>query len=155
MTFRKFADLFPQDEKAPLKAECFHRVRLDEVDAFGVVCFSRYAGYFEQGRAQWAKKYGFDYQDRIANGFGMPIVQFYADYYHPLRSDENISIQTGCHWTEAAKMNFSYQICNENKQLAVWGYTIHAYTDLAGELMVVRPGFAEKFFQHWDHHVNN
>ncbi len=155
MAFRRNDNFFPPDEKAPLEADCFHRVQFDEVGALGTVWCGRYASFFEQGRDEWGRKYEFRYQNMTENGFAMPIVQFFANHYHPLQYDELINIRTYCHWTEAAKMNFSYQIYTENKQLAVRGYTIHAYTDLAGGLMVVRPGFAEEFFKQWDHHVNN
>ncbi len=153
MIFRRFEPFFPPDEKAPLVVECFHRVRFDEVDALGVVWCGHYASFFEQGRDEWGRKYKFRYQDMMENGFVLPIVQSYADHYHSLQYDELIRIRTYCHWTEAAKMNFSYEVYTENKRLTVRGYTIHAYTDLSGELIVVRPEFAEKFFQQWDQNL--
>ncbi|HBF39966.1 MAG TPA: acyl-CoA thioesterase [Firmicutes bacterium] len=153
MTFRRFESFYPASEKAPLIEKFFHKVRVDEVDACGVVWCVRYASYFEQGRGKWGQKFGFCYQDMIQNGFAMPIVQFHADYYHPLRLNETLCIQTQCLWTEGAKMNFRYQIDTENNTLAVQGYTIQIFTDLAGKLMVIRPEFAEKFFQKWDRNL--
>jgi acyl-CoA thioester hydrolase len=156
MGFRKFEKLFPYDQndkKTPLTAECFHRVRQDEVDALGYVWCGSYAGYFEQGRDEWGKKFGFHFQDTVDNGFIMPVVQSYVDYYLPLRYDEKACIEIDCMWTEAAKMIFSYRVYNESRQLALQGYTIQVYTDLSGKLMVLRPEFAEKFFQQWDQNI--
>jgi acyl-CoA thioester hydrolase len=150
MTPRRSDSYFPPDEKEPLVAECFRRVQFDEVDTLRIVWHGRYASYFEQGRNEWGRKFGFSYQDMAKNGFAMPIVQLHVDYLHPLQYDDLIKIRTTCHWTAAAKMNISYEIYAENGILTARGYTVQVYTDLNGKPMILRPEFAESFFQKWD-----
>lgn len=150
MTKRRGNSYFPPDEKAPLVAECTRRVQFDEVDALRIVWHGRYVSYFEQGRNEWGRQFEFAYPVMLANGFAMPIVQLHSDHYYPLQYDELFRIKTICHWTEAAKMNFSYEIYAENGVLAARGYTVQVYTDLAGKPLLLRPEFAEQFMQKWD-----
>jgi acyl-CoA thioester hydrolase len=141
---------FPPDEKALLVAECSRRVQFDEVDALRIVWHGRYVSYFGQGRNEWGRQFGFSCQAMLDNGFVMPIVKMHSDHFRPLLYDELMRIKTICHWTEAAKMNFSYEIYGENGVLAAQGYTVQMYTDLAGQPLLLRPEFAEAFFQRWD-----
>ncbi len=150
MTSRRGDRYFPPDERSPLVSECFRRVQFDEVDSLRIVWHGRYVSYFEQGRNDWGRKFGFTYQNMLENGFVMPIAQLHIDHIHPLRYDELIRIKTNCHWTDAAKMNLSYEIYAENGTLAARGYTVQLYTDLTGKPMILRPEFAERFMQKWD-----
>jgi acyl-CoA thioester hydrolase len=150
MANRKYARYFPPDEKAPLVAECFRRVQFDEVDPLGIVWHGRYLSYFEQGRNEWGRKFGFGYQNMVENGFAAPIIQFHADHFQPLRYDDYFRIVTGCHWTEAAKLNFSYEIYSESDILTARGYTVQLYTDLNGKPLFFRPEYVEIFMQKWD-----
>ena len=150
MTNRRLDSYFPPDEKTPLSSECWRRVQFDEVDSLRIVWHGRYVSYFEQGRNEWGRKFGFSYHDMLANGFAMPIVQLHIDHCYPLQYDELIRIKTNCHWAEAAKMNLSYEIYAENGTLSARGYTVQVYTDLTGKPMILRPDFAERFIQKWD-----
>jgi acyl-CoA thioester hydrolase len=150
MNHRRNDSYFPPDEKAPLMVECFRRVQFDEVDPLRIVWHGRYVSYFEQGRNEWGRKFGFSYHEMAKNGFAAPIAQLHVDYLYPLQYDELIRIKTQCHWTEAAKMNFSYEIYTENGTLSARGYTVQAYTDLNGKPLLLRPEFAERFYQKWD-----
>jgi acyl-CoA thioester hydrolase len=150
MTHRRTANYFPPDGKGPLVAECLRRVQFDEVDSLKIVWHGYYLKYFEQGRNEWGRKFGFGYSDMTANGFTMPVVRVHIDHCHPLQYDELIRIKTVCHWTDAAKVNISYEIYAENGMLSARGYTVQLYTDLTGKLMVLRPEFVERFIQKWD-----
>jgi acyl-CoA thioester hydrolase len=150
MTNRRIANYFLPDKKISLVAECLRRVQFDEVDSFKIVWHGCYIKYFEQGRNEWGRKFGFSYHDMMENGFMMPIIQLYIDHLYPLRYDELIRIRTSCYWNDAAKMIFNYEIYAENSVLSAKGYTVQLYTDLAGKPMILRPEFAERFNQKWD-----
>jgi acyl-CoA thioester hydrolase len=147
---RRLESYFPPDEKPPLCAQCFRRVQFDEVDSLRIVWHGRYVSYFEQGRNEWGRKFEFSYHHMAENGFAMPIVQLHIEHFQPLKYDELIRIKTDCHWTDAAKMNMSYEIFTEQGILSAKGYTVQLYTDLTGKPMMLRPEFAERFVQNWD-----
>ncbi len=150
MANRRNDNYFSADEKPPLVAECLRRVQFDEVDSLRIVWHGRYISYFEQGRNEWGRKFGFTYNDMAENGFAMPVVKIYVDYFYPLLYDELFRIRTSCHWTEASKMNMSYEIFSEKGILAVKGYTVQLYTDFTGKPLILKPDFAERFIQKWD-----
>lgn len=150
MVKRRSKNYFSPDEKPCLVAEVPRRVQFDEVDALSMVWHGRYASFFEQGRNEWGRKFGFSYDDMYRNGFVMPIVQLHIDYFRILRYDEQILIKTFCHWTEAAKMNLSYEIFAEDGTLAARGYTVQVYTDLQGTPLCLLPEFAENWLKKWD-----
>lgn len=145
---------FPLDEKTPLIAECVRRVESSEEDHLNAPWQTLYIKYFEQGRIEWERKFEFSPYNMIQNGFTMPIVRFWSKFYHPLQYGELVRIKTACYWTEAAKMNMSYEIFRENGALSAKGYTVQLYTDLSGQLLVLRPEPAESFFQRWDDWIN-
>ena len=150
MANRRVESYFPPDEKPPLKAESLRRVQFDEVDSLRIVWHGRYVSYFEQGRNEWGRRFGFTYQEMMRNGFAMPIVQLHMDHFHPLHYDEVIRIKTNCHWSDAAKMNMSYEIYAECGLLSARGYTVQVYTDPTGKPLILRPEFAERFMRRWD-----
>lgn len=147
MPNRRDVNCFPPDEKPPLVAECFWRVQFNEVDFWRIVWHGWYLKYFEQGRNEWGRKFGLSYLDMIKDGFAMMTVRVHIDHYYPLHYDELIRIKTIGHWTEAAKMNMSYEIYAPNGMLSAQGYTVQLFTDLSGKIMLLRPEFAEEFFQ--------
>jgi len=148
--YRRGSLYFPPDEKPPLISECVRRVQFDEVDSLGIVWHGRYVSYFEQGRNEWGHEYGFTYIDMVKNGFTMPVVQIHIDYFSPLFFDEIIKIKTFCHWTEACRMNMSYEVYSEKGILSAKGFTVQLYTDLNGKPLLIRPDFAENFMRNWD-----
>jgi acyl-CoA thioester hydrolase len=150
MANRRSDSYFPLDEKTPLVVECMRRVQFDEVDSLRIVWHGRYVNFFEQGRNEWGRKFGFSYHDMLKHGFAMPIAQLHIDHLSPLQYDELIRIKTFCHWNESARMNLSYEIYAENGSLSAKGYTVQLYTDLSGKPMMLRPEFAEEFYQKWD-----
>ncbi|MGA2141054.1 MAG: acyl-CoA thioesterase [Brevinematales bacterium] len=150
MANRKIISYFPPDEKPPLCSECSRRVQFDEVDSLRIVWHGRYVSYFEHGRNDWGRKFGFTYQKMAENGFAMPVVKMGIDYFSPLLYDELFGIKTMAHWTEASKMNMSYEIYSENGTLSVKGYTVQLYTDFSGRPLILRPDYAENFIGKWD-----
>lgn len=150
MINRSTETYFPIDEKTPLIAECKQRVHNNETDYLKVIWHGYYVNLFEQGRVEWGRKFNFSLNDMTREGFVMPIVKLHIDFCRPLQYGELILIKTACHWTEAAKMNMSYEIYTEKNILSAKGYTVQLYTDLTGGLLLIRPQFTEVFFQNWD-----
>lgn len=136
-------------DPAPLAAEVKRTVRFEEVDPLRIVWHGRYPSYFEDGRAAFGKRYGLGYLDMYENGFLAPIIQLHIDHHTYLEFGEEFTIRAKMHWTEANKINFSYEIIKENGQAAATGYTVQLLTDTQREIMLIRPAFMETFFEKW------
>jgi len=139
----------PETKISPRCVQSFRRVQFDEVDVLAIVWHGRYLSYFEQGRNDWGRKHNFSYMTMRDNGFVMPIVSVSTKYLQSLRYDEEFVINTCAHWCDSAKLYISYEIYKKDGQLAASGNTVQAYTDFAGNLMIIRPQFAEEYFNEW------
>ena len=144
-------EYFPQNngDPAPLKAFFHGCVRFEEADQLGIVWHGRYASYLEDGRTEFGKRFGISYSDMRDNGFLAPVVQMRLDYASPLRFAEKYTVETRLHWTDAAKLNFSYVVSGENKRVAAEGLTVQLLTDLDMNLLLARPPYLEKIFSNW------
>ena len=138
-----------QDAPLPLSCSVDRDVRFEEVDAMGVVWHGRYPSYFEDGRVAFGKKYGFEYLDIYAAGLVIPVKQMGIDYIAPLHFGERCRICATLHWTEAARLNFSYAITDMSGSLLATGYTVHLFLTIDQDLCMDRPKFYLAFCNKW------
>lgn len=138
----------PHDPQ-PLTAEATRRIRFEEVDPLFIVWHGRYPSYLEDGRAAFGEKYGLTYLDMYREQFMAPIAALHIDYIEPLALAEEITIKARLHWTEALKLNFSYQIINEKKRVAATAYTVQIFMNFDREVLLARPPYIEDFCRKW------
>jgi acyl-CoA thioester hydrolase len=93
--------------------------------------------------------YGLKYQEFMQNKTVAPIVQMHLDYKIPLRFDEEFQIRIALHWSDAARLNFSYCITNAAGAVTTTGYTVQLLTDQSGEVLLVVPPWIEDFRYRW------
>lgn len=124
-------------------------MRFEEVDALKMVWHGRYPSYLEDGRIAFGDTYGLTYQNVMQHKTAAPIVQMHLDYKIPLRFDEQFRIEIALHWSEAARLNFSYSITNEAGAISATGYTVQLLTDQSGEVLLVLPSWIEDFRHRW------
>ncbi len=144
-------EYFPQKESypEPLSATSDRRVRFEEVDALGMVWHGRFPSYLEDGRIAFGDIYDLTYQSFMENRTVAPVVQMHLDYRIPLRFDENVQIETKLHWTDAAKLNFSYTIYNNTGAVAASGYTVQLLTNPDGTMILFAPQWLQDFKKKW------
>jgi acyl-CoA thioester hydrolase len=144
-------EYFPVEESAPppLVATCQRRVRFEEVDGLGMVWHGRYPSYLEDGRIAFGDAYGLTYQSFMVHNTVAPIVKMHLDYRSVLRFDEQIVIKTQLHWSDAARLNFTYAIFNKNEEIAATGYTVQMMTEPDGTVLLVLPDWLESFRRKW------
>jgi len=142
---------FPRQdgEPEPLVASTSRRVRFEEVDTLGMVWHGRYPSYFEDGRLAFGDIYGLTYNTYVENKMMAPVAQMHLDYKLPLRIDDTIRIETSLHWTESARLNFSYIIYNPEGRVATSGYTVQLFVDLQGTVQFVTPVWLREFHHKW------
>ena len=137
------------DDPDPLVARTTRRVRFEEVDVLQMVWHGRYPSYFEDGRIAFGDKYGMTYQRFMQEKTVAPVVQMHFDYKQPLRFDETFTIVTALHWTEAARLNFSYTLYNSKKDVAAGGYTVQLLTEPDGTMLLFAPQWLKDFQRKW------
>lgn len=134
----------------PLKATAVRAVRFQEVDLMGVVWHGRYVDYFEEGRCAVGKAYGLDYPDFYREKIKAPIVKLEIEYGHFLRPGDSFRVETRLLWTEAVRLNHTYEIKRESDGLLVArGSTVQLLIDCEDRLLLVWPEYFQRLREKW------
>ena len=101
------------------KTKIILRVRYGETDQMGVVYHGNYAPYLEQGRTEWLRDLGFSYKWLEENGIHLPVVNMTINYKRPAHYDDLITVTTTLKSIPTFKIEFLYEIHNQDGQLLV------------------------------------
>ncbi len=101
------------------KTKTILRVRYGETDQMGVVYHGNYAPYLEQGRTEWFRDLGFSYKLLEENGIHLPVVNMTINYKRPAHYDDLITVTTTLKSIPTFKIEFLYEIHNQDGQLLV------------------------------------
>ena len=99
------------------------RVRYGETDKMGIVYYGNYATYLEQGRTEWLRDMGFSYKWMEDNGVHLPVVELNIKYKAPARYDDILTITTRVKKIPTYRIDFIYEIHNQEGQLLITGET--------------------------------
>ncbi len=105
------------------------RVRYAETDQMGIVYHGNYAVYFEMGRVEWLRNLGVSYKDMEESGVMLPVVSLSINYKKPARYDELLTVKTIFKKQTLVKIEFDYEIYNENSELLTTGYSMLVFVD--------------------------
>jgi acyl-CoA thioester hydrolase len=105
------------------------RVRYAETDQMGVVYHGNYAQYFEMGRVEWLRNMGVSYKWMEENGVMLPVVSLSLNFKKPARYDDLLTVKTILKSQTSVKIEFDYEIYNENGELLTTGYSMLVFVD--------------------------
>lgn len=105
------------------------RVRYSETDQMGVVYHGNYAQYFEMGRVEWLRNIGISYKWMEENGVMLPVVSLSMNYKKPARYDDLLRVKTIFKSQTSAKIEFDYEIYNEQNELLTIGNSILVFVN--------------------------
>ncbi|MFS4481500.1 acyl-CoA thioesterase [Hyunsoonleella sp. 2307UL5-6] len=106
------------------------RVRYGETDQMGVVYHGNYALYLEMGRIEWLRKLGVSYKKMEADGIMLPVVSLHVNYKKPAGYDDLINVKTQLKNKPTAKIEFEYEITNENGEVLTTASTTLVFVDM-------------------------
>lgn len=106
------------------------RVRYADTDQMKMVYHSKYFEYFEQGRSDLLREIGMPYPKIETMGYYLPVVEAHAKFIKPGKYDDLLTVRTMLNEIPQARIEIEYAITDEeNQELLVAGYTIHAFVD--------------------------
>src|SRR5512142_35610 len=107
------------------------RVRYAETDQMGVVYHSNFFIWFEVGRVELLRQYGFNYRDMEAeDGCYIAVVDARCRYRAPAYYDQEITIRTHLKNVRESMIHFGYQAVRvSDGMLLAEGETVHIVTD--------------------------
>ena len=106
------------------------RVRYSETDQMGVVYHGNYPQYFEMGRVEWLRTLGISYKWMEENGIMLPVVSLSMNYKKSARYDDLLTVKTIMKKLSTVKIEFDYEIHNEQNELLTTGNSILVFVDM-------------------------
>lgn len=107
------------------------RVRYAETDRMGYVYYGVYAQYFEVGRVEALRSLGMSYRRMEEDGIMLPVRDLNATYHKPAFYDDLLTVRTTIVALPAVRIQFAYEVRNENGDLLTEALTTLVFIDRA------------------------
>lgn len=105
------------------------RTRYAETDQMGVIYYGNYPQYLEVTRVEWLRDLGISYKKMEENGVLLPVVSLSLNYKKPAVYDEVLSVKLILKQLPTTKVEFDYEIYNENHELIATANTVLVFVD--------------------------
>ncbi len=115
---------------------CSIRVRYADTDQMRVAYYSRYLEWFEVGRTEYLREFGWPYRRMEEEGVFLPVVEAHVRYHKSARYDDRIQVRTRVGEISGARLKIECEVWREDQLLAS-GYTVHTFLNADGKL--IRP----------------
>jgi acyl-CoA thioester hydrolase len=106
------------------------RVRYGETDQMGYVYYGNYAQYFEVGRVEWLRSLGVSYKSLEESGVMLPVIRMNVEFIKPAKYDDLLTVTTTLSKKPLVKIEFDFEIVNEQGDLITTGYTSLVFMDM-------------------------
>ncbi|MBT8298712.1 MAG: acyl-CoA thioesterase [Maribacter sp.] len=105
------------------------RARYGETDQMGVVYHGNYPQYLEMGRVEWLRTLGISYKEMEDNGIILPVISIQLNYKKSAVYDDLLTVRTILRKRPQVRIEFDYEIYNEEGELLAEANTILAFMD--------------------------
>ena len=121
------------------------RVRYAETDQAGVVYHSNYLIWFEVGRVELCRDYGFNYRDMETSADAyLPVTECRVKYRVPAKYDDEIIIRSKVTELRSRAIKFAYEVRRAGDEaLLADGETHHTVMNGEGRAKAFPPEYAE------------
>ena len=117
------------------------RVRYGETDPMKYVYYGNYAEYFEVARVELFRQLGMSYDEIEKRGFFLPVSEYKIKYIRPAFYDQILEIHTYIKKIPGVKIEFDYEIYNEDKVKITQASTTLFFLDAETNKIVRCPDF--------------
>jgi len=117
------------------------RVRYGETDKMGIVYYGNYALYLEEGRTEWLRALGFSYKYMEENNVELPVVNLNVDFKYPAYYDDVITITTTLKKIPDVRIEFYYEIHNQDGKLLVAATTTLVFLNAITKKLIKAPEY--------------
>jgi acyl-CoA thioester hydrolase len=125
-----------------LQGEIQIRVRYAETDRMGFLHHANYLVYFEQGRTELLRSYGYSYRDLEDQGYLLVLTKAQVHYKSPARYDDLLTLETVVARTTMVRIDHVYRL-RRDKVLLAEGNTTLACVDRQGRIQTL-PDFVRE-----------
>ena len=93
----------------------------------GVVYHGNYAQFFELGRTEWLRSLGITYKNMEMSGIMLPVISINFNFIKSALYDDILTIDTFLKKKPMVKIEFDYEIKNQNGDLICTGSSVLAF----------------------------
>ncbi|MDR1925493.1 MAG: acyl-CoA thioesterase [Planctomycetaceae bacterium] len=112
------------------------RVRYKETDQMGVLYHGNYFTFFEVGRTELLRSYGYSYREIEESGIFAVVAKADCSYHKPAKYDDLLTIRTTIIHISKAKLEYEHKILRGNELLAT-GHITLAFVNKEGKIQRV------------------
>lgn len=120
------------------------RVTYKDTDRMGYSYYGNYPTYYEIGRTEFLRELGFTYKLLEDSGFLLPIVSMSIKYLKPAKYDDLLTVKTIYKDYHSIKVDFDYEIFNQDLELLNQGNTLLYFVDSKTRKPIRAPHFYEE-----------
>jgi acyl-CoA thioester hydrolase len=127
------------------------RVRYGETDPMKYVYYGNYAEYLEIGRVELFRTLGMSYNEIENQGIWLPVSEYKIKYLRPAFYDEKLEVHTYIKKIPGVKIEFEYEIYNEEQNKITEASTTLFFLDAKTNKVVKCPDYLMKLIEeNWD-----
>ncbi|WP_046745405.1 acyl-CoA thioesterase [Kordia zhangzhouensis] len=126
------------------------RIRYGETDQMGVVYHGNYVQFLEMGRVEWLRALGVSYKKMEEEGIMLPVISLQLNYRKSAYYDDVLTIKTTLKKMPSVKIEFDYEIRNENNEIITLGNTVLAFINMETNRPTRCPEYLLKKFDKLD-----
>lgn len=123
------------------------RVRYGETDPMKYVYYGNYAQYFEVARVELFRSIGMSYDEIENQGIWLPVSDYKIKYLRPAMYDQKLEIHTYVKKIPGVKIEFDYEIYNEEKVKITEASTTLFFLDSKTGKIIRCPEFLMKLIE--------
>lgn len=123
------------------------RVRYAETDPMKYVYYGNYATYFELGRVELFRSIGISYDEIEKSGIWLPVSEYNIKYLKPALYDQKLEIHTYVKKIPGVRIEFEYEIYNEEKIKITEARTTLFFLDATTNKVIKCPEFLVKLIE--------
>ena len=101
--------------------------RYQETDKMGVIHHSVYPVWYEVGRTDFCIQIGFPYHEMEKRNIGIALLNLNVNYLSPTFYGDILTLKTKITGCSRLKLEFAYEIYNQNNKLVNTGNTTHVW----------------------------
>jgi acyl-CoA thioester hydrolase len=111
---------------APVAHSVRLRARFAETDAMRIVHHTAYFVWFEVARTELLRSLGLPYTEIQKRGFGIPLVEAFANYKAPAKYDDEVEVKITVGKIGRSSLRMDYEVVKlPGRELLCVGHTVH------------------------------
>lgn len=131
----------------PITTQTQIRVRYAETDQMAYVYYGNYAQYFEVARVECLRTLGISYKELENQGVMLPVLKLEVNYHKPGKYDDLLTIKTTINKKPSVRIEFDFEIFNEQNELITTGYTSLVFIDMKRNKPTKAPQIILDYFE--------